>query len=121
MIPNANQENNEFKTPENTTLAIVEDVGCRKKAKKNNQLKRINKRATLKAEILECGDHIEGSGTKPPTPKRPRFSQESMNNVDMLSVDEARGTSINIPKYMKVEGGEGCILSAFYTAGQEKN
>ena len=43
-----------------------------------------------------------------------------MNNVDVLPTDEDQGTSINISKYMKVEGGEGCILSAFYTAGQEE-
>ena len=49
---NIYQENNAFKTPENTTLATEEDAECRKKSKKNNQLKRINKRSTLEAEYF---------------------------------------------------------------------
>ena len=114
------QQNNAFKTPENTILAPAEETGYRKKPKKGKQLKSINKRSNLEAEFLEYDDHTDGSGSKLSTPKRPKFDQESINNVAGLSTEKASGMSINISKYMKVDGGEGCILSAFYTAGQEE-
>ena len=114
------QENNAFKTPENTTLAPVEETGFRKKTKKSNQLKLVNKRSTLEAEFLECDDNADGNGSKLSTPKRPRFDNESMNSAAGLATEKDLGTSISISKYMKVEGEEGCILSAFYTAGQEE-
>ena len=117
------QENNAFKTPENTTLAPVQETGFRKKSKKSNQLKLIKKRSNLEEELeefLEYENCADGDGSKPSTPKRPRFDHGSMNNAVGLSTEKALGTSINISKYMKVEGEEGCILSAFYTAGQEE-
>ena len=57
------QQNNAFKTPENTILAPAEEIGYRKKSKKGNQLQSINKRSNLEAEFLEYDDHTAVSYT----------------------------------------------------------
>lgn len=115
-----NQDLDNFKTPENEIPVMVNDAGRGKKTKKCGQTKRSAKACNLDGSFLENPNHVdEDDGSQYLTPKRSKFDQNVSKEVETVSLEKWSSTS-NISKYLKVEGGEGHILSAYYTPGQDE-
>ena len=117
------KKSNGFKTPENSKPSVMfANIEQAKNMKKSGASKRvIVKRSELEQPLLEYDDHMEDIGY-PASSKRPRNNQELVDNEidDNLQGDFVGVATNSVSRYAKVEGGEGCILSAFYTEGQDE-
>ena len=112
------QDDSNLKTPENESSFTVDVVGRGKKNKKYNQLKRPLKLNNFDVLSHENFDGVEeDDGSQSITPKRPKYYQ---GEIDESILQEKCAMTNNISKYLKVEGGEGRIISAYYTTGQDE-
>ena len=117
----SNQDMSNFKTPENETPDITTDMVRGKKMKKPSHFKRPSRINNLDASFYENGESMEVDDVlQSLTPKRPKFDQDLINEIGDHISREKCSTASNISKYLKVEGQEGCILSAYYTVGQDE-
>lgn len=119
----SNQDIFSYKTPENDVAVQhnVDNVIRSKKNKKSNQFKRPTKTNNPDISFLTNSDHVEGDDRpQAPSPKRLRFDQDLIDETGKSVSGEQYATTNNIAKYLKVEGDEGYILSAYYTPGQDE-
>ena len=88
------------------------------KDKKYNQYKRPLKLNNFDVLSHENFDGVEeDDGSQSITPKRPKYYQ---GEIDESILQEKCAMANNISKYLKIEGGEGRIISAYYTTGQDE-
>ena len=117
----SNQDMSNFKTPENETPDITTDMVRGKKMKKPNCFKRPSRINNLGTSFYENAESMEVDDVlQLLTPKRPKFDQDLINEIGGQVSGDKCSTASNISKYLKVEGQEGRILSAYYTVGQDE-
>ena len=114
-VDHSSREVGNLVTPENRIPAPSLKTEHGKKIRKTVHLKRTNKRP-----LVETFNELDENHSQGLSPKTSKVEESQRSGKEECTLDGSSSSAINISRYLKVDGIEGRIIKAYFTAGQEE-